>query len=148
MQQPAPQRKPGPQQQPEPQQKREKQGLILMIDDDEFIAGLYAHTLTSEGFEVVLAPDGLAGLRLAKELRPDVILLDVVMPELTGFEVLARLKDSAITKDIPVIMLTSLSQDFDLQRGMQTGAFGYLVKTRTIPEETLAEVRKAMAVAK
>jgi CheY-like chemotaxis protein len=127
------------------EKKAAAEAIVLMIDDDEFIAGLYAHKLTKDGFKVVLAQNGPAGIEAARKLMPDVILLDVIMPEMNGFEVLHRLKKDEKTSRIPVIMLTSLGQQFDVERGLEEGAIAYFVKTKTVPEETTAAVRKAIA---
>ncbi len=129
-----------------PQDKPKKlEYLALIVDDDEFMASIFVHTLVREGFRVHRAPNGRTGLAAARQEKPDIILLDVVMPDMTGFAVLHELKSDGATKNIPVIMLTSLGQQFDIERGKKEGAFDYLVKTKTVPEAVVDAVRKALA---
>lgn len=121
---------------------------VLIIDDDQFMAGLFVYHLKKAGLKVILAPDGRIGLKIARDEKPDAILLDVIMPEMNGFEVLHKLKHDEETKDIPVIMLTSLHQKEDVERSISEGAAGYLTKTSTVPEQTADAVRKAIREAK
>ena len=95
---------------------------VLIVDDDAFLSGIYATKLELEGFEVVSARDGEEGLKVAMKEKPALILLDVLMPKLDGFEVLKRLKADAEVKDIPVIMLTNLGQKEDIEKGLADGA--------------------------
>lgn len=113
---------------------------ILIVDDDRFIAGIYGAKLESEGFAVVMATNGIDGIEAAKKERPDLILLDVLMPKMDGFEALDRLKKDAQTKRIPVMMLTSMGQKEDVDRGLAAGAADYLFKTKTLPTEALKKI--------
>lgn len=101
---------------------------ILLAEDEEDIRRLAIMTLKRAGDQVVEAIDGEECLALAHQVRPDVILLDVMMPKLDGFQACQRLKASAVTKDIPVIFLTASVQDWETQRGLDLGAIGYLYK--------------------
>ena len=118
---------------------------ILMVDDDAFMAGIYGTRLTNEGYAVISAYDGEQGVKVAKETLPDLILLDVLMPKLDGFEALKRLKEDPKTKDIPVIMLTSMGQKEDVERGLTEGAVDYLLKTQTLPTDAFEKIRKILA---
>lgn len=120
---------------------------ILLVEDDAFLASIYAQKLELEGFDVSLATNGEDGLRLAGKDIPDLILLDLVMPKLNGFEVLERLKQDAATKAIPVLVLTNLGQREDVERCMQLGAAGYVIKAHSLPHETVAKVKELLGKA-
>ena len=115
---------------------------ILLVEDDEFLAELYATKLHLEGFDVVIAGDGKKGLRLAKEKMPILILLDIVLPKMDGFDVLKQLKSDKNLRDIPVILLTNLSQKEEVQKGLKFGAQDYLIKAHFIPSEVVQKVKK------
>lgn len=120
---------------------------VLVVDDDTFIAGIYVISLKTAGFAVSTAEDGESGLALTKTEAPDVILLDIVMPGIDGFETLKRLKADAATAGIPVIILTSLAQNEDIDRGLKLGAASYLKKTQTLPLEALAKIKEILKLA-
>lgn len=101
---------------------------ILVIDDSRLIAHVAKTILTKLGHEVILAQDGLAGLKAARSERPDLILLDLIMPVLDGYEVCRRLKEEINTGAIPIIMLTSKSEPADKVKGLQMGALDYVAK--------------------
>jgi DNA-binding response OmpR family regulator len=122
-----------------------KQKLILIVDDDAFISGIYATKLNVEGYEVIQAPDGVAGYEMAVERLPDAILLDVLMPRMDGFETLRKLKKTASTKNIPVLMLTSLGHKEDIDRGLNEGAADYLLKTQTLPTDAHDKIEKLLS---
>ncbi len=118
---------------------------ILLVEDDEFLAELYATKLTLEGFGVHVAGDGRRGLKLAQEQHPDLILLDIILPKLDGFEVLRELKIDPQTKAIPVILLTNLSQRSEVQQGLDLGAVDYLIKAHFMPSEVVAKIKAVLA---
>ena len=113
---------------------------ILIIDDDPLIADLVAINLDMAGYEVNQAEDGIKGQALAVQLQPDLILLDLMLPKVDGFTVCQRLRRDPRTADIPVIMLTALSQTQDKVEGFNAGADDYLTKPFEV-EEMLARVR-------
>ncbi len=115
---------------------------ILLVEDDTFLAGMYVTKLELENFEVVLADNGEKGLDQARATNPDIILLDVILPKMSGFDVLKNLKDDEKTKDIPVIMLTNLGQPEDVQKGLDLGAKDYLVKAHFMPAEVVQKVKE------
>ena len=115
---------------------------ILLVEDDGFLASIYAQKLEVEGFDVSLATNGEDGLRLAMKDHPALILLDLIMPKLDGFQVLERLKGDAETKAIPVLVLSNLGQKEDVDRCMALGAAGYLIKAHTLPHETIVKVKE------
>lgn len=115
---------------------------ILVIDDDAFLSSIYITKLQSEGYEVLTAKDGEEGIVAAKKGHPDAILLDILMPKKDGFETLSALKASPATRDIPVLMLTSLGQKEDIDRGLSGGAADFLIKTQTLPGDAVEKIRK------
>jgi len=101
---------------------------ILAVDDEKAIVRLVQVNLEREGYEVVTAYDGREALEKVASERPDLVVLDVMMPYMDGFEVLQQLKKDPNTRDIPVIMLTAKAQDADVFRGWQSGVDCYLTK--------------------
>jgi len=117
---------------------------ILIVEDDKFLRELIAKKLSEEGFIVEEASDGEEGIRKIKEGRPDLILLDLILPNIDGFEVLEKIKEDLETKPIPVIILSNLGQKEDIERGLKLGAFDYLVKAHFTPGEVIEKVRNAL----
>ncbi len=114
---------------------------ILLVEDEEMLANMYEVKFKNEGFDLIKALDGAQGLEMAKSTQPNFILLDIIMPKIDGFSVLKSLKEEESTKDIPVMMLTNLGQDEDIERGRQMGAVGYLVKANITPAEVVEAVK-------
>lgn len=125
----------------------DKKVKVLIVDDDAFLSGIYATKLELEGFQVVSARDGEEGLKAAMREKPDLILLDVLMPKLDGFEVLKRLKAEAEFKATPVIMLTNLGQKEDIEKGLADGAVDYLIKAHFVPAEAVDKIKKVLNMA-
>ena len=118
---------------------------ILLIEDEEMLANMYEVKFKNEGFDLVKALDGEQGLEMAKTVSPDFILLDIIMPKMDGFSVLKALKEDATTKDVPVMLLTNLGQDEDIERCKSLGSVGYLVKANITPSEVVDAVKKEIA---
>lgn len=123
-----------------------KKTKILIVEDDTFLAGIYASKFEKEGFDVLLGIDGEAGLKLARKELPTIILLDILLPKLDGFEVLEKLKADEATKKIPVVLLTNLGQKEDVDKGLKLGAVDYLIKAHFMPAETVEKVKKVLAL--
>ena len=117
---------------------------ILLVEDDRFLRRVHEVGLRKHGFTVLTAVDGEDGLRQAQAERPDLVLLDLVMPKLQGFEVLRMLKAEPETAAIPVIVLSSLGGDADVQAAIRAGAVSYIVKTAVAMPELLAKVEAAL----
>lgn len=124
---------------------KESKQKVLIVEDDTFLAGIYANKFEKEGFEVRSAADGEQGFQLAQKELPDVILLDILLPKMDGFEVLEKLKADAKTKKIPVVLLTNLGQKEDVDKGLKLGAADYLIKAHFMPQETVEKVKKVLA---
>ena len=118
---------------------------ILLIEDDPFLLSMYATKFELEGFEIVSADDGERALKAASKEKPDIILLDVLLPKLDGFEVLKELKKNEETKTAPVILLTNLSQRDDVEKGLALGAVDYLIKAHFMPTEVVEKIKKILA---
>ncbi|MEK7183994.1 MAG: response regulator [Patescibacteria group bacterium] len=117
---------------------------LLLIEDDITLRDLYTARFGIDGFTIDVATDGEAGLAKAKELIPDVILLDLRIPKLSGFEVLRQLKQDDTTKAIPVIVLTALSGDEDRDQVMKLGGAAFLTKSETVPKQVLDEINRVL----
>lgn len=114
---------------------------VLIIDDDELLIMLLEHKLGQRGLKVQSASDGQVGLLAAIESKPDLVVLDVMMPTMDGFEVLRRMKEHADTREIPVIMLSAKRLENDVVNGLNLGAVDYLVKP-FMPEELLLKIQR------
>ncbi len=117
---------------------------LLLVEDDTFLGGMYVTKLSMEGFSVELATDGKTGLERAKKILPDLILLDILLPKMNGFEVLKDLKADSTTKSIPVILLTNLGQKEDVVQGLDLGATDYLIKAHFMPSEVVAKIKEVL----
>lgn len=106
---------------------------ILLVEDEASLRRLIEYALQTRGYEVVVAADGRQGLDKARSESPDLILLDMVMPEMGGMEVLSALKKDARLKDIPVLIVTASAQKGDAEKAMGMGAAGYLIKPFHVP---------------
>ena len=114
---------------------------IVLADDEKFIAVAYTDALTHAGLEVAVAHNGREAVELARQLQPDLILLDLIMPEMDGFEALKALKADPATARLPVAILSNLSQDADEQEVRRLGAIDYMVKAELSLQDTVARVR-------
>jgi DNA-binding response OmpR family regulator len=121
------------------------QKSILFIEDESALQKTFGDILTQEGYSMVSALDGELGLKLAKEKKPDLILLDLILPKIHGFDVLKKLKEEDGTKEIPVIVLTNLERLEDVSKALELGAATYLVKADYSLEEILEKIKKTLA---
>jgi len=117
---------------------------ILFIEDESALQKTFGEILRQEGYEMISALDGETGLRLAKSGKPDLILLDLILPKMPGFDVLKKLKEDNETKDIPVIVLTNLEDIKDVDRAIELGATTYLVKAKYSLEEIVEKIKNAL----
>jgi DNA-binding response OmpR family regulator len=116
---------------------------ILVADDEEDVRELVTYRLTRSGYQVIGAGDGLEAFELATERPPDLMVLDVMMPKLDGYELTRRVRAEAALRSIPVILLTARSQETDVDRGFEVGADDYLRKPFN-PDELVARVRAVL----
>jgi len=115
---------------------------ILIVEDEETISSMYEASMGKAGFKVVLAKDGEEGLKAATESKPNLILLDIMMPKMDGFAVLEKLKSDDNTKNIPVVMLTNLGQSEDKEKGKKLGAVDYWVKADFTPSQVNEKIKQ------
>jgi len=117
---------------------------ILFIEDEFALQKTFGEILKQEGYEMTSALDGESGLRLAKDKKPDLILLDLILPKLHGFEVLKKLKEDPETKEIPIVILTNLEGVGDVEKALELGATTYLVKESYRLEEVVKKIKKTL----
>lgn len=117
---------------------------VLYIEDEKFFADTVKRVLEQSGFTVEHAADGEVGLKLAREWKPDLILLDLLLPKIEGFEVLKQLKADLATKKIPVVVLSNLSSESDVERATALGAELFSVKAVTMPTTIVAIVKRTV----
>lgn len=115
---------------------------ILFIEDEQAVQKTFGEILSNAGYKVINALNGEIGLSLAKKEKPDLVLLDLILPQKHGIEVLNELKKDKETKDIPIIVLTNIEEIGDVEKAISLGAAAYLVKTSYKMEEVLEKVRK------
>jgi DNA-binding response OmpR family regulator len=114
---------------------------ILLVEDDNSLATVYVDRLEAEGFEVKRVENGEDALAAAENYQPDLVLLDVMMPEINGFDVLDILRNTPKTANLKVIMLTALSQDSDKERAAALGVDDYLVKSQIVIADVIDRIR-------
>ena len=117
---------------------------ILIIEDDKFLRELIAKKLIKEGYEISEAVDGEEGMKKVKEEKPDLVLLDLILPGIDGFEVLSRMREESALTSIPVIILSNLGQKEDVEKGLKLGAVDYLIKAHFTPGEIIDKIRAAL----
>jgi len=115
---------------------------ILLVEDEEIMIDLLQKKLTKEGYEVSVARDGEEGLKLMREVKPALILLDIVMPKMGGFEVMEEMGKDKNLKDIPVIVISNSGQPVEIDKAQRLGAKDWLIKTEFDPQEVLNKVVK------
>jgi two-component system alkaline phosphatase synthesis response regulator PhoP len=116
-------------------------GKILIIEDDASFRRVYHDMFETAGYQVLVAENGELGWDLAKAEKPDLVMLDLVLPGLNGFEVLKYIRGDSETKNIPIIITTALGEQDDIRKGIELGANDYLVKGFFTPREVLAKIR-------
>src|SRR5665811_1241066 len=120
---------------------------ILLVDDDALLVRMYQKKLENDGYEVATADDGDLALTIVGEFKPDLILLDIMMPKVNGLQVLTKLKENKETSNIPVILLTNIgsSNEGDVNRGLELGAVAYLIKAGNRPVVVVEKVKEILA---
>jgi DNA-binding response OmpR family regulator len=118
---------------------------VLVVEDDKFLRDLIVQKLKRESFNVHEAVTGSEALRVAKETLPKIVLLDLILPGLDGFEVLKRLKEDNTTAQIPVIILSNLGQREDVERGLRLGAVDFMIKAHFTPGEIVEKIKEILS---
>ncbi len=114
---------------------------ILIIEDDKFLQSLVAKKLIEAGFEVLVSLDSKEAMAVLENNKPDLIVLDIILPIMNGFEILSMLKKDNATKNIPVIILSNLGQKEEIEKAMALGAVDFLIKVNFTPEEILRKIK-------
>jgi len=117
---------------------------ILIVEDDKFLRELMSRKLNNSGFNVEVAIDGKEALKKIKEKKYEIILLDLVLPGMDGFEILGEIKKDNETKNIPVIILSNLGQEEEVERGLKLGAEDYLIKAHFTPDEIINKIEEIL----
>ncbi len=117
---------------------------ILIIEDDKFLRELIAQKLIKEGYDIAEAIDGEKGIKAVGEEKPDLVLLDLILPGIDGFEVLTKIKEDPKIAQVPVIILSNLGQKDDIERGLKMGAVDYLIKAHFTPGEIIEKVKAVL----
>ncbi len=117
---------------------------IVVIEDEQILLRALNIELLSNGFEVLSAKDGESGLKLVREEKPELVLLDLILPKMHGFQVLESLKSDETTKEIPVIILSNLGQKSDMEKGLEIGAEDYYVKASTDLSELSEKINRIL----
>ncbi len=117
---------------------------ILLVEDDPFLIDIYTTKLKEAGFSIEVATDGEDGLRKIKEKIPDLMVLDIVLPQIDGWEILREIKEKLGLKDLKVIILSNLSQKDEVEKGLKLGATKYLIKAHYTPSEVVEEIKKVL----
>ncbi|OGM12191.1 hypothetical protein A2Z22_05175 [Candidatus Woesebacteria bacterium RBG_16_34_12] len=118
---------------------------ILIVEDDPLVSRMYQTVFEFEGFEVELARNGEEGIEKLKKEKPVMILLDIMMPKMSGIDVLRELKADIKTKNIPVVVLTNLSGDKDAEKALELGAVKFIIKSKNKPREIVKQIREILA---
>jgi DNA-binding response OmpR family regulator len=117
---------------------------ILIVEDDKFLRELISKKLIQEGYDIIETIDGEEGLKKIKTEQPDLVLLDLILPGIDGFEVLSQMKEDPKTSAIPVIILSNLGQKEDVEKGLKLGAVDYLIKAHFTPGEIVEKIKAAL----
>ncbi|MBI2637349.1 MAG: response regulator [Candidatus Sungbacteria bacterium] len=121
-----------------------KRRKVLVVDDDQFISEMYVLKLRESGYEAESAADGIAALEKIKNNEPEVVLLDVVLPNMDGFDILKKLGEDNILKKTSVVLLSNLGEKKDIEKGLALGAIDYIVKAHFTPSEVVERVDKIL----
>ncbi|OGF61949.1 hypothetical protein A2926_00515 [Candidatus Giovannonibacteria bacterium RIFCSPLOWO2_01_FULL_44_40] len=117
---------------------------VLIADDDAFLSDMYVFKFKESGFEVEVAKNGEDAVAKAKSVNPDVILLDIVMPKMDGFEALRAIKENGVAPNAIVVVLSNLGQKEDVEKGLKLGANDYIIKAHSTPSEVVAKVKSLL----
>jgi len=123
-----------------------KNKKILIIEDDKFLAKMLGRMLESHNYEIIMASNGKEGLIKSSDNDIDLILLDIMLPDIDGFDLLETIKGNDKTRKIPVIIVSNLGQPEDMQQGRRLGAIDYLVKSNLSLDEVVAKIRKYLPI--
>ena len=119
--------------------------IILVVEDDVFLSEIFSDRLKKSGYRVLIAHDGAEALGVSRKESPDIMLLDLIMPGMSGYEVLRQMKEDAQLRAIPVVVCSNLAQESEVNMAMQLGAIDYLVKSAFVPAQLIEKVTAILA---
>ncbi len=131
---------------PEKEDNPQKEVFVLVVEDDKFLRELLVRKLASAGFDVQNAIEGTAAFAILEKRKPSIILLDLILPEMDGFEILTRIKADPKNADIPVIILSNLGQKEDTDKALKLGAIDFMVKANFTLDEIVTKVRTVLGI--
>ncbi|MBI5079526.1 response regulator [Candidatus Wolfebacteria bacterium] len=115
---------------------------ILVVEDDQFLASLLKNRLQKEGFDVLLAKDGEEALDILESTQPELVLLDIILPKKSGFEVMEEVRENPKLEKLAIVIISNLGQSEDMIRGQQLGAIEYFVKAKTPLDELIKKIKE------
>ena len=115
---------------------------ILLVEDEKIMINLLEKKLTQEGYDVKVAVNGEEGLKAMREEKPDIVLLDIIMPKMGGFEVMEEMGKDPVLKEIPIVIISNSGQPVELDKAKELGAKDWLIKTEFDPQEVVEKVEK------
>lgn len=115
---------------------------ILLVEDEPILSNLLRQRLEKENFQVTLARDGSEAIKSLKQEKPDLILMDIILPKISGFEVMEAMKSDPTLQSAPVVVISNLGQESDVERGQSLGAVGYFVKAQLSVEDLVSKVKE------
>lgn len=119
---------------------------IFLIEDDPFLIDVYSAKLKEVGFEVDIATSGEEGIRKIKQKKPDLLLLDIVLPGANGWEIIERIRKDEAIKDLKIVILSNLTEKDEVEKGLWLGADKYLIKAHFTPSQIVEEIKKILSV--
>ncbi len=117
---------------------------ILVVEDDKFLREMVTRKLNKEGYDVSQAVDGEEGLQRMEEIEPDLVLLDLIMPNMGGFEFLEKIQDKPKMSEVPIVILSNLGQKSEVEKGLDLGAEDFLIKAHFTPKEIIKKVKEVL----
>jgi len=118
---------------------------ILIVEDDRYISKMYQLKLSLDGFDVQVAENGRVGIDKLKEFHPDIVLTDILMPEIDGFEVIKTMKADSEFSTTPILIMSNLGQEDHIQKGLSLGAVGYIVKSQYTPSKVVDKIKETLS---
>lgn len=119
-------------------------GKIILVEDDPFLIDIYTLKIKEAGFEVIAIEDGDKALNVLEKEKPDLLLLDIVLPNYDGWEILKKVREKKQFQNLPVIILSNLGQKQEVEKGLDLGAVKYLIKAHYTPTEVVEEIKKIL----
>jgi DNA-binding response OmpR family regulator len=126
----------------QPTQETQNNPVILLVEDDPLLTRMYQSKFNAEGFKVLSAQDGVTGLKMAQEEKVDFMVLDIMMPQMSGIDLLEKLRTGSQGKDTPVIVLTNLTEKEEEEKARKLGVKEYLLKANLTPGEVVEKIKK------